>query len=120
MNQRDQILIACNEVYRNREMHLTEEGQITFKDGLEYDLNLIMQKVLENNNNKPMSELRKLRNIKLQESDVYMLSDYPISVDRKNQLLTYRSALRNLPEVLTNSGVQVDINNLEQYFMNLL
>ncbi len=46
-------------------------------------------------------ELRRWRNLKLSETDKYMLSDYPISVEDKAIIITYRQTLRDLPSTYT-------------------
>lgn len=43
-------------------------------------------------------EVRYHRDNKLKATDVYMLSDYPISEEQKQELLMYRQALRDMPE----------------------
>lgn len=40
------------------------------------------------------------RDIKLAETDKYMLSDYPITETQRGQWVAYRQALRDLPETL--------------------
>ena len=56
----------------------------------------------------PMKELRRQRDIKLKESDVYGLSDYPFTNDTiKQAWLTYRQALRDLPAT---ASPQLDAN----------
>jgi hypothetical protein len=51
-----------------------------------------------------MDLLRNKRNQLLTNTDKYMLSDYPITDERKNEWKTYRQALRDLPKT-------IDINN---------
>ena len=41
-----------------------------------------------------VSELRAERNAKLAETDIYMISDYPITTEQKTAWETYRQALR--------------------------
>ena len=43
-----------------------------------------------------VSELRAERNAKLAETDVYMVSDYPITTEQKTAWQTYRQALRDM------------------------
>ena len=43
-----------------------------------------------------VSELRAERNVKLAETDIYMVSDYPITTEQKNAWQTYRQALRDM------------------------
>lgn len=43
-----------------------------------------------------VSELRAERNAKLAETDVYMISDYPITTEQKTAWQTYRQALRDM------------------------
>jgi hypothetical protein len=45
--------------------------------------------------------IRPQRNAKLSETDKYMIPDYPISTTEKAKWETYRQALRDLPESLT-------------------
>jgi hypothetical protein len=46
-----------------------------------------------------MKLLREKRDKLLKETDVYMISDFPLSEDKKQQLIEYRQALRDLPQV---------------------
>jgi hypothetical protein len=46
--------------------------------------------------------LRKERDVRLTESDKYMLPDYPIDETTRAQWTSYRQALRDLPEVTAN------------------
>lgn len=43
-----------------------------------------------------VSELRAERNAKLAETDVYMVSDYPITTEQKTAWQTYRQSLRDM------------------------
>tara|TARA_Y100000004_G_scaffold190256_1_gene247115 strand:- start:903 stop:1145 length:243 start_codon:yes stop_codon:yes gene_type:complete len=43
-----------------------------------------------------VSELRAKRNAKLAETDIYMVSDFPITTEQKNAWQTYRQALRDM------------------------
>ena len=43
-----------------------------------------------------VSELRAERNAKLAETDIYMISDYPITTEQKTAWQTYRQELRNM------------------------
>ena len=43
-----------------------------------------------------VSELRAERNAKLAETDVYMVSDFPITSEQKTAWQTYRQALRDM------------------------
>ena len=55
-------------------------------------------------NEAPMKKLREERNIKLSQSDIYGLSDFPFANDTvKQSWLTYRQALRDLPSNSTPS-----------------
>ena len=47
-------------------------------------------------------EIRRDRDNLLQESDRYMIEDYPISQEHKNLAIIYRQQLRDLPQVYTN------------------
>lgn len=51
--------------------------------------------------------VRPARDVMLRQSDIYMLSDYPITVDEKTAWATYRQALRDLPSILTSIVDQV-------------
>jgi hypothetical protein len=62
-----------------------------------------------------MYKLRELRNTVLKETDAYMLSDYPLTEEQRNQMITYRQTLRDLPEVLITNNTVIDMNNLSQY-----
>lgn len=41
-------------------------------------------------------KVRSRRNKYLQQTDIYMIEDYPITVELKDQLKTYRQELRNI------------------------
>jgi hypothetical protein len=111
---RDEILIAINKLEKNRIFHLDEDKSVIYTDNLPpIDENIIIGKINEERNNKPMNELRKLRNDRLLESDKYMIIDYPINDEKRDEFKLYRIALRNLPIEL--QGQQLDINNLNQY-----
>jgi len=43
-----------------------------------------------------VSQLRAERNAKLAETDVYMVSDFPITTEQKTAWQTYRQALRDM------------------------
>ena len=58
----------------------------------------IEAKRIELQNELNMKKLRKERNIKLSQCDIYGLSDFPFANDTiKQAWLTYRQALRDLP-----------------------
>ena len=61
-----------------------------------------------------MDEIRTIRNNFLSQTDIYMISDYPLSSDVKQQLIQYRQQLRDLPGTLNN--VTIDLSNIGQYF----
>ena len=62
----------------------------------------IEAKRIELQNELPMKKLRKERNIKLSQCDIYGLSDFPFANDTiKQAWITYRQALRNLPTTAT-------------------
>lgn len=64
-----------------------------------------------------MYQLRKKRNQLLEETDIYFnIFDYPIDENKKEELRTYRKHLRDLPNVLEDNNINIDINNLDQYF----
>lgn len=65
---------------------------------------------------KPIYLLRKLRDSKLKESDLFILPDFPKSQGKYEQIYSYRQTLRDLPVILQNT--EIDINNLEQYIPN--
>jgi hypothetical protein len=44
-------------------------------------------------------ELRQDRDNELRETDVYMLSDYPITPEKRQEMIEYRQWLRDLPEL---------------------
>jgi hypothetical protein len=111
---RDEVLIAINKLENNRIFHLDEDKSVIYTDNLPpIDENIIIGKINEERNNKPMNELRKLRNDRLLESDKYMIMDYPINHEKRDEFKLYRIVLRNLPLEL--QGQQLDINNLNQY-----
>lgn len=112
----DEICSVINEL-SNRGCVVTNDKTITYlTEGENVPDEQILTKLIENKNNKPMNELRKLRNSKLQASDKYVLIDYPISDENKNIIINYRNQLRNLPSTLQNQII--DINNLFQYLPN--
>ena len=43
-----------------------------------------------------VSELKAERNAKLAETDIYMISDYPITTEQKTAWETYRQSLRDM------------------------
>ena len=43
-----------------------------------------------------IGELKAERNAKLAETDIYMISDYPITTEQKTAWQTYRQALRDM------------------------
>ena len=43
-----------------------------------------------------VSELKAKRNALLAETDIYMISDYPITTEQKTAWQTYRQALRDM------------------------
>lgn len=65
-------------------------------------------------NGYPMHLIRELRNKKLKASDKYTISDYPVSDIKRAEWLLYRQQLRELPETLANTVI--DVNNLEINF----
>jgi hypothetical protein len=48
--------------------------------------------------NASWERVRNQRNNLLLESDACMISDYPINEEKRNEFVTYRSSLRNIPE----------------------
>ena len=52
-----------------------------------------------------LNAVRTQRNQKLEGTDKYTLSDFPISEEERTAWLTYRQALRDLPETLTEENV---------------
>ena len=45
-----------------------------------------------------LERVREIRNEELKATDIYLLTDYPISASNKTKIETYRAALRDLPE----------------------
>lgn len=64
-----------------------------------------------------MYELRNFRNKLLNKTDIYMIQDYPISIEDKNLIIEYRQKLRDLPN--TYKGIDIDINNIETYLPSI-
>lgn len=63
---------------------------------------VLASKKIELINNFPIERLREQRNILLGESDKYSLLDYPhTSESKKNEWITYRQSLRDLPSTTT-------------------
>lgn len=78
------------------------------------ELNDVKKKLIEIY---PMFQLRKKRNQLLEETDIFFnIFDYPIDDIKKEELKTYRRYLRDLPNVLEDNNINIDINNLESYF----
>ena len=50
----------------------------------------------ESNSDLQVSELKAERNAKLAETDLYMISDFPITTEQKTAWETYRQALRDM------------------------
>jgi len=110
---RDEILLATNKIDNKRCFYLDESKNIVYTDNLPpISEATIIAKLIKEREDIPMNELRKLRNAKLQESDKYMILDYPISDEVKNEIKFYRASLRDLPELLKNQ--QLNVNNLFQ------
>jgi hypothetical protein len=53
---------------------------------------------LENKNNEAWRKIRKERNQLLKDSDYIMVSDAPITAEKKEEWATYRQALRDIPQ----------------------
>lgn len=49
------------------------------------------------------TEIRSKRNFLLNESDKYLLEDYPIDEIQKNSVIQYRQSLRGLPQAYLNA-----------------
>ena len=65
----------------------------------------------------PLYQLRKKRDQILKDTDIYFtISDYPIDENKKEELKNYRKELRDLPNYLEDNNIEIDIDNLEQYF----
>lgn len=98
----------------NRRCIVSVNKQIIYLDeGEDLSEEIILNKLIENKNNKPMNELRYLRDLRLQLTDKYVLPDFPITEEKRTEMLNYRIVLRNLPSTLQNQVL--DINNLYQY-----
>lgn len=109
----DEICDAINQL-SNRGCVVSSDKTIRYlNDGDDISDEQLLNKLVENKNKKPMNELRKIRNTRLQSTDKYVLADYPISDENKNVMINYRNQLRNLPSTLQNQVL--DINNLYQY-----
>ena len=52
--------------------------------------------------------LRRDRNEKLKESDIYMLPDYPITEEKRDEWRLYRHALRNITSTQSFDDIVVD------------
>lgn len=61
-----------------------------------------------------MEEIRTIRNNFLLQTDKYFISDFPISPEKKNIILNYRQQLRDLPQNLINT--EINLNNIGSYF----
>lgn len=60
-----------------------------------------------------INTLRQRRNLLLEESDRYMLSDFPITEENKNKMIIYRQNLRDWM-------IQINIENLSDETINSL
>ncbi len=58
----------------------------------------IIKALLKPTNEDLADQIRMKRNILLNETDKYMIEDYPISLERKEKMKVYRQTLRDLPE----------------------
>lgn len=93
---------------------VSNDKQITYLDeGEDLPEATILNKLIQNQNNKPMNKLRQIRNLMLQSTDKYVLPDYPLTDEKRTEILNYRTTLRNLPTTLQNQNL--DMNNLYQY-----
>lgn len=114
----DEIAEALIQIDNTRHFYVKSPTEIVYTDDLQpIDFSLIEARVLQNRLEKPMNELRKVRNIYLAMTDKYLIQDYPLSSEVRTQILSYRNALRNLPQSL--QGQTIDTNNLGQYLPNL-
>lgn len=52
-------------------------------------------------------KVRLQRNEYLEQTDKYMISDYPITADKRHDYVAYRAYLRDLPETLTSKEKRV-------------
>ena len=55
---------------------------------------------LENKTNEAWRKIRKERNQLLKDSDYIMVSDAPITTEKKEEWETYRQALRDIPRIM--------------------
>ena len=55
------------------------------------------------------------RNDLLRRTDVFMVKDYPQTIEQLNEWINYREILRNLPEVLYNSNLELTFENYKNY-----
>lgn len=117
-NCNDSLPVIINILRPNCDFNIIENGPITIMSN-----NIIISTPTDEEINntkyminkiKPIYLLRKLRDSKLKESDLFMLPDYPKSQGKYELLCSYRQTLRDLPITLQNT--EIDINNLEQYF----
>ena len=57
---------------------------------------------LKNKNNEAWKNIRKERNQLLKDSDYIMVSDAPITTEKKEEWETYRQSLRDIPQTFSN------------------
>ena len=57
---------------------------------------------LENKNNEAWRKIRKERSQLLKDSDYIMVSDAPITTEKKEEWTTYRQSLRDIPQTFSN------------------
>jgi hypothetical protein len=57
---------------------------------------------LENKTNEAWRKIRKQRNQLLKDSDYIMVSDAPITAEKKEEWETYRQSLRDIPQTFSN------------------
>ena len=68
------------------------EGLLRLADG-----KIFLGKTEEEKTADKAHEVRMVRDSKLKETDIYLLSDFPINEKQKNVIITYRQELRDLP-----------------------
>lgn len=96
-----QQIVAKNEInnfgtFNEDSIYELKESPIVFDLSKEY-IPVYFRETQEN----LLKSIRPERDKLLQETDKYMLSDYPIASPDKTLIMGYRQKLRNLPETIT-------------------
>ena len=88
--------------------------KLPYRDGIKEDIENNFQTWLNfittSENDKLASELRNKRNVLLQETDKYMIPDYPITEEQLEQVKIYREYLRDFTESANFPNIDEPVN----------